>query len=496
MKNIYLSIVFTFLSCAILYSQKTMEVYVSSKDCLKCIAGISNIIKIFEEKPSLYPMLKIITDYKSNRIRIQNEFQGLPRKNIILDKTLINRTVTNGRSICVLKDGNEINEKILIKDLNEKKINIIREWIKTMVPIATANIPDSLFEAGVFRPSGDAENIVLLHKLLQKYLVIQILGDSVSHFVKDIKIKQDEYDKIGAEIKLTKGFEVLEFDSARTLNKLTRLPILSVASTSVDGNRLLSYKNIYYYTVEGEENIANRGFVFLEQSTILGDSIRSNRFLPIEPFELEGIKMAFFIFYNHQKVSDNLYFSYYNILSDDMDRKKLENNYFGCLYSLENDKIEIKKQFKFGNLDLPDSLQFELKKFSHGNSPKYFHLNGGDYILYKNLLQILDLNSGAVINFQDFITDKFRVKEQLDCRYIFDFFCNDDKFILAYYENKIPSSLLLSIFNTVGQGSTSTLSHKTKIDYLSINPDKTTVLYKDDEKGLFELKIYPNPIIY
>jgi len=233
------------------------------------------------------------------------------------------------------------------------------------------------------------------------------------------------------------------------------------------------------------------GMFFLEKQLIDKEGTKSLGSYAVNLFTRGKETWVPFLFYPHQQISKGRYFTYYNLLSGDIDGKKLDHSYFGGIYSIGESGIEIFKDFNFGTTGLPDSVQETIRKYSYGNSPKYFSFKEGDYILYKNFAQVLDLKSGNLIALHDFIGQTFYVKvDKNEFFFIWDIYCDDQSMNIVYYHETKPG-LLLARFLKDQPAEMKSLNFTGDPGAVSINDKKLTTLRKLDDEGILEIKLYP-----
>jgi len=481
----------SFTGASQLSAQKVVEIYLSSNDCVKCISGISNIVGLFEKHKFPKPALRIITDFKSNKKRVLNEFEYLEDSLVVYDKDVIATMLPESRSKYLIRQGNEILETKYISDIKSEDLVKMEALFKTIDFETVLHIPDTIFEKGNFTAYIGNKNIVLFQKASQTYLIIPFHEGSMKPFYHKVSESRQSYTELMRSISSTNKINLLDYDSSLVLNQKIKLPLSNIASYFLNGDTLFQYKNVYFYQSKDGGSIANRGFVFLEKQLIGKEEIKSFGNYAINPFIKGKDTWAPFLFYPHQHIGEGRYFTYYNLLSGDTNGKKLDHTYFGGVYSIGQSGTESLKDFKFGITGLPDSVQETIRKFSYGNNPKYFSFKGGDYVLYKNFAQVLDLKSGRLIALHDFIWENFHVKaDQNEFFFIWDIYCADDVMNIVYYHETKPG-LLLARYQPDQLAEIRNVNFTGDPGAVSIDDKKLIALRKLDDEGILEIKLYP-----
>jgi hypothetical protein len=426
------------------------------------------------------------------RMKIVQEYKDIPEKNIFLDKAAVDANVLDGRSIFLMKQDGNVIEKGVLMELNREKMNQISDWLKNTLPLVYFVVPDSVFESGQFYTYSDSTNIVLLHRILQRYLSIKLNGNQGLYFESNVETDSAEYNAIGERIATKNKLNIIDFAKAKELNSMAHLPLNTANSFNLVEDTIFAFKYIYYYMIEGEDELGNMGFTFIEKSWIGNNEMNFMKHFPIDTLDLGGETYSLFVHYPHQVISKNTFFSFLVPKKEDNGKRRLANKYFACVYSIEKEGIVFKNFFKFADLSIPDSVQHEIKKYSFGSSPKYFQLNSNDYVFYKVFLKVLDLKSGELVSLSEFLSSNFKVKELPAIKRVFDVRCTQDDFFIAYSVDNEPA-IFLTKFHTDGRETTLKLNHELHVDFLSIGDTSTKLLYKNEDLNQIEVKIYPNP---
>jgi hypothetical protein len=425
-------------------------------------------------------------------MKIVEEYKEIPEKNIFLDKAAVDANVIDGRSIFLMKQDGNVIEKGVLMNLNGEKLKQISDWFRNTSPFISFVVPDSIFESGQFYTYSDSTNIVLLHKVLQRYLTIKLNGNQGLYFESIVDTDSAEYNAIGERIAMEDKLNIIDYKKAKELNSMAHLPLNIANSFNIVKDTLFTFKYIYYFSVDGEEEFSNWGFVFLEKSWIGNNEMNSMKHFPVDTLNLGGETYSLYVHSPHQVISKNTFFSFLVPKKGEQSKWKLSNKYFACVYSIEKEGVVFKNFFKFGDLNMPDSIQLELKKYSLGSNPKYFQLNSNNYVFYKIFLKVLDLKSGELISLSNFLSSNFKAKELPAIKKVFDIKCNQDDFFIAYSVENEPA-IFLKRFQSNGNETILKLNHESHVDFLLIGDDHTKLLYKNEALNQIEIKIYPNP---
>lgn len=481
--------------CFTLTAQSKVEIYVSSNDCTKCLSGLTNVLNYFEKNELPMSSLLIVTDYKSMKKKLLSEFNYLNDEMIICDKIRTLNEIPDNRSVCIFISGDKVNMKIALSELNLKNIETFFSPYEYLYPLQIDTLRDTIFESGNFYASGEASNLILFQRTLQVFKLIKFEeNNDLSYFDFTIPVEESSFNQAKNIIERNSKINVLDYNASVNVNKEAHLPMMNASSVSVDGNRINIFANRYFYIPENVEDLAHKGFVFLEKFEVGNNILKPNGIFPIVPITKEkNEKYGYFIFYNHQRVDSNIFFSYYNKMTEDPSGKLLDDNYFGCLYSVTSNGMEIIKDFKFRKTLIPDSLQSELKKFSHGNNPKYLQVGDKNFILYKNLGILLDLNTGNVLGINQLIKSILNIETSINPNYIFDFNISLGGFTIVYYDKSKKGTILLSKYKENGVLTSYKIMHEGVIDFLSIEGNIFRIFQKVDDADEFRIGTFVIP---
>ncbi|GAB4488256.1 MAG: hypothetical protein OHK0019_04310 [Saprospiraceae bacterium] len=439
-----------------------------------------------------YDNVKIVTDYKSSKASILRNFEGLPDSIISCDKLLILKMIPDNRSTCYFVDQDGSQRKILLTE--SAKLIHNDQFIE---PNAILKIPDSLFENGNFRTLYDNNKFVLFNRSLQKYLIINTntFEGAPRVYYHDEIMTKDAFERAKNIIQSKKGVSLLDFESSKEINNKVRLPMSNVVSACLNEDTIFQFINIYFYSKDDGDNLSNRGFVFLQKRVVTFDSMSNVSFqIHIEPKMLpDSSFIGFYIFYDHQKITSNEYFSFYSVYPDNDKSKKLENQYLACIYTIDNEKIKIKKDFKFAKLNIEDTIQYDIRKFSYGNNPKYFFFKKEHFVLYKNISKVINLESGEVFTINDFIAKNMNQKVSTDYEYIFDFYASENDMKILYFSKWQPGVLKLTTITKNNSVETVNLNHKGNIDFVKVFSTEILLLNKSDDEGVVYIKRFLHP---
>jgi hypothetical protein len=408
---------------------------------------------------------------------------------VVCDKALIAKTIPDNASAFVYTSNQGTQIKQPLTHLDFDKIAGARASI---LPKAIYQIKDTIFEKGNFATASHGDQIVLFQKQLQLALTIQLKHNTFEYAYSNLAISKPEYSMLSNLIEGKKHLPFFPYDSAAVRNRKAKLPMQTVSAINIDGNKVQAFKSVYFYFLDQNGNLANKGFDFLEELGIgANQELVPGQAIILEPFILpDSALVGFFIFYKHQRLGENRYFSYYNLYNDKENRFKIENRYFGGVYSIQDGSISVEKHYKIGQVEMSDSLQIVLRKFAYGNSPVYFSIDQQGYVLYKNFAQVLDLQTGTLTGLRDFL--KLHTQQDLgaDFNFIYDFVMDSGGFKIAYLDQQKLGSVQYAAFSP-GKGLRQVqIERPGNFDYLSIGSDQILMLTKMEEKNLIEIKLF------
>jgi hypothetical protein len=391
---------------------KSIEVFMSSRDCIRCSAVLNELLGT----PDIYSNynLYIYTDSRALRIKLLNEFDEKLKSDILVNDDLVNIFCNDGYS------------RIRIRDEKGYKIKLLKEYrssdiIQTSTSFkkdTTYRFEDDLVYGTNPKLSIYNDNVLILNPILNYFSLISNLSGSPS--LKDLKysVSKESYREYSKEIEDKIGIKhILSFDEAAIMNKEYSLPMFNIASFNLNGESATIFENIYiYYRDSISGDTINRGFVFC--TTSLMDTLSLTFLLAqtelIEPFMHNDNMYGQNIFSQSFRIMDSKYFSFVGCYTHSEINSRLENRILGIVYSIEKGKYVINSTISTSdNIEyrIPDDLVSKIPKYLSSNTNHVIKYLDNYYVINTSLKIAYDISSNILSNFGNFLFNLTGISE-------------------------------------------------------------------------------------
>ena len=427
---------------------KSIEVFMSSRDCIRCSTVLNELL----DTPEIYSNynLYIYVDSRALRIKLLRVFDEKLKSDIVVNDDLVNRFCNDGYSRIRIRDeqGNKI------KLLKEYRYSDIIQISNSFKKDTTYRFEEDLIYGSNPKLSSYNDNVLVLNPILNYFLLISNLSGNPSLKNLNYRVSKESYREYVKEIEDKKGIKhILSFDEATRINKEYSLPMFNISSFNLNGESVTIFENIYiYYRDSISGDTINKGFVFCTTSIV--DTLSLTFLLDqtelIEPFMHNDNVYGQNIFSQSFKIMNSKYFSFVGCYTDSEINSRLENRLLGIVYSIENGKYIINSTISTSdNIEyrISDDLVSKIPKYLSSNTNHIINYLDNYYVINTSLKITYDITSNIISNFGNFLYNLTRISEDE----FIDFTAvhiEGNKLYVIFYDGNNKKSLLEFNFKT------------------------------------------------
>lgn len=415
----------------ILASNAKIDVYISSRDCFKCISQTKEISKRINQKE--YD-LNIFVEYKSKKNQVLVSMGDvISEANLIVNRDEVLKRTEDGNSVIEISCGNLEYSSLL----NDFDINDLNKLCSNENSYSRKSVPDSLFEHGNFKIFIEDDRYYFLHNDYDvlKYVDISDTG-SPKGIDFDISISADDYNDFANRFAKETGKKVLHHRSAVVNANNNFLPIQSNKSIFLYGEKivLLQTLNFFIHDKKGEYMFKGKNFISIAEIT--DDNTLKFTRNQVSIDTSSSYNTAITMSVPHVNLGGSNFVApirlYNNADSDNL----MSENAIAVSYTINEDNtISFGDREFIGKMDADMSTQMKLRKFLYGSS--HFSSIDQDLILtYGPLEKVVDIQKAKLYSIDDFLTSTYDTQAMPDNVNTIGIDLSKNKFTQGYVLNK------------------------------------------------------------
>lgn len=388
-------------------SNVKVDVFLSSRDCMKCIAQTMDIVK--EVKSENYDV-SIYVEYKSKRKQVLESLgQLVSNIDLIVDKQKVFSKTEEGNSKIEVR-CEEVN---FSSDLNDFELENLKELCPNDENYNQIAFSDTIFEDGNFNVFIEDDVFYFLHN---DYNVLKISDlsnvENPTSLDLDISISEDEYNSIVRSLSKELDKEVMFYKSAVFNSKKNFLPLQLNNAVFVKNDKIVLLQCFNFYI-----KIENRDYMFRGQNYISVGSIQNNfsniefKRNRVQLDNVSGYKSALAMNLTHTSLDETRFIAPTRLYNETDEDQLISNGAIGKYYTINDDNSIDFGDTKFiGSVAVNDSMQTILRKHLYGAS-SFNQVDEKLYIKYPFLGKIVDVSENTVVPIHNFLKEKYTISE-------------------------------------------------------------------------------------
>lgn len=376
-----------------------LDVYISSRDCQKCVYPIYNLFDKISSAGDTN-LIKIFSDSKIILKKFENEGFKI---NIHYDPEIVNQVCKDGFSRVALTNNSKLEYQYKIKELNDSLEHKIFKDLNIITSNEIWTISSDRFESDKYYPTRASNKYFIAFEKLMPTLLIGSFNQNKSIFnYYTPNINASNFNAYADKIERNLNIKLWPYKDIVKTCRENHFDLYKLQSASLNEDTLYIVLDIGFF-YSGPNGPIYRNMSFLESYllNLQGDSIFSRQLNSDMIMPLTQGKGSYIIFYSEPFSIIN--HSPYCILRNRNEQKPFTHELIGAHLTFLNNQISYTDFIHSSQINVSDSLASLLKLHLYGNGAKLLKYENKYYLLYYYLNKMISIQEGKVYETADWI---------------------------------------------------------------------------------------------